>query len=460
MRKIPQPLIYVAVIALLSGYIYFFERGPVKTDKKDEKKVQVFSGYVADDIQKIKIENLTTTVTAQKAPIVIKKDDKEVWRITAPRDLKADELTIRGILSLAADLNPETVIENPGNLADYGLSKPSARSSFISKSGCSYILTIGDKNAVGSSVYVTTSLKKDVYLLPSNSVDGLRKNINDYRDKSFFKTDSVLAKRIKVVRKGKTVVFEKNKENAWEIIAPMKAAADDQKLRDLLNAVNNLKITGYPNDHPANLAVYGLAKPHAGIEVFSSDGKTTNEILLGREKLKAGEFFAMLGGSPSVYMVNKYFDATLDIKLSDYRDKNMMKLDASMAKTLTVQHNGKTYVYQKGEKGQWSCAGRVKSQDEATYLTNMLSNMTVMDFPDKKEASGLKQPTYIVDILLNSAETRTYRFGNTQKEKVFLASDRNKEIYLVSAGVVSQMDLYFNAILTPVAVSSPASTKK
>ena len=44
MKKIPSIVYYLAIAALLGGYIYFFERGPVKTDAdkdKDKKKISM-----------------------------------------------------------------------------------------------------------------------------------------------------------------------------------------------------------------------------------------------------------------------------------------------------------------------------------------------------------------------------------------------------------------------------------
>ena len=70
MRKVPLVLIYIVAGSLLAGYIYFFERGP-KKDKDAEKKPTVFQGYVADDIHEIRVENLSATKVAEKAPIVI-----------------------------------------------------------------------------------------------------------------------------------------------------------------------------------------------------------------------------------------------------------------------------------------------------------------------------------------------------------------------------------------------------
>ncbi|HTA75774.1 MAG TPA: DUF4340 domain-containing protein [bacterium] len=459
MKKIPQPLYYLAAALALGGYIFFFERGPVKTDKDadKDKKTKIFANYVADDIQQIKLENLSTTINASKAPIVLTKDKSDTWQILEPKAFKADESTVRNMLSTAADFNPESTIENAANLADFGLNSPSARCSFISKSGTPFVVLVGDKNVTGASVYIKTTLKNDVYMVPSYSVDGLRKSVNDYRDKTFFKTDGVLAQKIQVVHGGKKFVFAKDKDNVWNIIEPIKAKADEQRVKDLLNAVTNLRIVEFENDHPSNLAVYGLSKPSASIEVWSSDGKEDHLIELGRKKLKANQYFAKSGDLPYVYVINDYFDKTLDIDPTNYRQKDMMKFDASQAKSLTVKHDGKVYVYQKDDKGQWTAEGRAKANDEGTYIANTLANTVITGFGSKKDATGLKTPNYSIEVSMASSSKRYYHFGNTQKGSVFLASDLNNDVYLVPSNILSQLDVYYTQMLTPVAVASPAA---
>ena len=457
MKKIPQIAYYLAAAALLAGYIYFFERGAVKTDADKDKKTKIFEDYVADDITKIKVENLATTVTALKNPIVLEKDSKDAWQITAPHIFKADEDKVHTVLNAFSNFNPESTIEKPSDYADFGLSTPSARCSVTNKTGKDYVLLIGDKSITGASIYVKIPDKADVYMLPQFSVGNLIEDVNSYRDKSFFKVDDILADKIKIVRDGKTTVFEKNKDGNWNITQPIKAKADDQKINSFFSSINNLRISDYVDDNPSNPAIYGLSKPHASVEIGSTDGKENHVILLGRKKMKSNVYYVKLGDEPNVYLTDGSIDKTLDVKLGDFRDKSMMKFDSAQAKTLTVKHNNRSYVYQKDDKGQWSSEGRMKAQDEAVNIVTVLSNTDIVDFASKKDSTGLADPDYVVEILLGSGTKRVYRFGNRQKGNVYLALNDTKEIYTASAALLSQMDTYYSAIMTPVVIASPAT---
>jgi hypothetical protein len=457
MKNFRSTLIFLGIAALLGGYIYFFERGPVKKDdEKDKDKNKVFANFVADDIHEIRVEHLSTTITAEKAPIDIQKDDKGNWRIMSPQNFPADENTVHTMLTSLAGLNPDSVIDKPANLADFGLNSPTARCSFFPKTGAPSVLLIGDKNPTGNSYYIKAGDKPPVYLVGAYPTENFKKDINDYRDRSFFKTDTIVANKIRVTRDGKVVVFEKNKDNAWDMTEPMKSKADESKIRDLLNQVSNLRITDFVDDHPTNLNMYGLNKPHEKVEVWEKNNQSPKAVLIGRKKLKTTAYFAKSLDAPSVYTTADYFEKTLDLKISDYRDKGEMRFDNSLAKGMTILHNQKTFVYQKDAKGQWTSPGRPNAGQEAANLLGQLAGTNPSDFAPAGADTGLEDPSYVVEIPLTDGTTRTFRFGKKLNAQIYLASDKSKEIFLVPAGVVSQMDDYYNSVLTPVPVSSPA----
>ncbi len=456
MKKVPQIVYYLAAAALLGGYIYFFERGAVKTDTDKDKKPKVFDGYVADDIKKIVLENLSTTVTAFKAPVVLEKDAKDVWQITAPKNFRADEETIHGIINNFSNFNPDTTIENPANLADFGFNTPTARCSLTDKAGKSFVLLIGDKSINGSSDYVKVPAQKDVYLVPGYMVDNLSKDLNTYRDKKLFKTDDILSSKVRVVYGGKTTVFEKNKEGGWDITEPLKTAAEGQRIKDIFNAVSNLKISDFADDNPSSLAPYGLSKPRASIEIWPAEGNENHLIQVGNKQKKTNEYYAKMGDQPNVFLINEGFYNTLNINPDSYRDKSMMKFDARMIKSLTVTHAGRTYAYQKDAKDQWACAGRAKAADEASYIVSTISSTSINGWAKKKDITGLDHPDYVIEAVLSSGVKKVYRFGNHQNADVFLTVDDKKDVYLAPSNILSQMEVYYSTIMTPVPVSSPA----
>jgi hypothetical protein len=127
-------------------------------------------------------------------------------------------------------------------------------------------------------------------------------------------------------------------------------------------------------------------------------------------------------------------------------------------KSITVYRASTVFVYQKDDKGQWTCPGRVNAQTEAFGVLSQLAALTINDFPDKRSISGLSSPSYTVELGLSTGSTRLYQFGKRANSLVYLAVDKGKDIYQVSDSMISQMEGYYNTVLTPVAVTSPGST--
>ncbi len=449
MKNSKTLLVYAVVAALLGGYIYFFERGPVKGKKDEEKPLKVFDHFVADDITQIHLENLATTVNAQKSPIDIQKDEKGTWQIVSPKQLPADETMVRTLLSGVGDYTPDSSVDNPANLADFGLKTPRTRSVFKTKGGTSFEILVGDKNAAGSSNYVQASGKTALFLIPSGSVESLGKTVDDFRDHNFVKTDLVLAKKVRVTRGAKVFEFEKDKNNTWNITKPIEEKAEESKIRDLLNNANGLRIESFVSDKAANLSAYGLAKPHAKMEIWPADGGPSKAILLGKKKDKGGLFYGKTEDLPAVYLVQDYFEKATDIKASDFRDRSVMKFDAGAAQTLSVKRGAQQTVYQKSDKGLWTAPGRANANDEGANIASQLSSTTILDFAAKDAVTGLAEPSVVVEVTLNDKSSRLFRFGRTEKNQVYLASDKNRDVYLVSPGILSQLDSYFSAVLNP-----------
>lgn len=458
MKNLKTTLAYVIAAALIGGYIYFFEKGPAKTKSEDDKKVKVLDRFVADDIQEVQVEDFSNTTNTKLGPIQMRKGDKDSWDIVSPRMYKADDSTVRSMLTGIGDFNPDTTIDNPTSLKDFGLDPPQGKCTLKSKGGETFTLLVGDKALGGSTVYIKAADKNKVYLVGSYAADNLHKDINSYRDRSFFKTDSVLAQRVRIQRDGKVYAFEKDKGNSWNITEPVSAHADTNKIRDLLNSISSLRIEDFVSDHPSGLAAYGLSSPKIRIEVLNSDSSKVHTILIGKKRDKTTTLYAKSGEEPYLYSVGEYFDKTMDLKIDDYRDKTPLQFDGGAVKDLTIHRGTTTYAYQKDPKGQWTCPGRENANSEAANLIAQLASLVVTDFPSAKESTGLKDPLFQVDVTLVDGKTRTYRFGRRDQGKVYVGTATSKDVYRTSDAVVAQMESYYNSIMTPVA-KPPASPK-
>lgn len=439
MKNFSSSLILIALALLLGAYAFFFQRGPVKTDAK---KSHLFSDFVSDDVNEVKL--LNPSAQEGERSIDVKRDARDQWHIISPRALKADEEVMRGILTNVGGATPDTVIDHPDALTDYGFNDHSAVADFMFKGGKSRALTIGDKNISGASIYVKASGQTVVDLVPSYVAESLTKKLNYYRDHTVIQTDLVQASRVAITEHGKKMVLEKGKDENWTLTQPVSEKADPMKVRDVLTATNDLKIDEFETDHPSSLKIYGLAPPQAVLEVGSSQAGVKDQVLdIGRQKLKTSEFFARLKGQDTVFLISQRFVQSLDLKPSDFRDKTILQFDASQATRLSVTHGKKTILYVKDAKGQWNSLGRDKANDEGSGILSQLALLTISNFPGKGVKSGLDHPVYSVVVTLADNKSRQYRFGDETMGEIYLSMGQGSDIYQVLSSVVAPLEGIF-----------------
>ena len=270
----------------------------------------------------------------------------------------------------------------------------------------------------------------------------------------------MVAKKIQVIRDGKTTVFEKDKDNNWFMTQPIQAKADSSKIRGLLTTISSLHIQDFVADQPTNLSSYGLSTPRLKMEVWPSDGGPARSILVGKKLGKTTNLYARDGDQPFVCTVGEYIYNNMDLKTSDYRDKTILQFDGGAVKSLTVREGARTFAYDKNDKGEWTCTGRPNAATEAIALVNQLSGITISDFPDPKTPTGLSSPTVIIEVSLVKGGNRVFHFGKRDKGLVFLSADSDKDVYQVPDAVISQMESLYNNILTPVPIASPFTSPK
>jgi hypothetical protein len=97
----------------------------------------------------------------------------------------------------------------------------------------------------------------------------------------------------------------------------------------------------------------------------------------------------------------------------------------------------------------------LQAQNEASSILTDLSQTAIASFADPKVSSGVENPSYVAEVTLNDGTVRKYRYGRGEKEQVYLASDKSKDVYLVSNNTVTLFQNYFSALMTPIPGTTP-----
>jgi hypothetical protein len=398
-----------ALLALLlvaiAAYLYFVESKEIAHEATKDKILDV----AADDVTAL-------TLTYPDRTIALEKRDG-VWRMTAPVDALADEMTVKNLLHAIADAEVKKTIDDPpADLAPFGLAQPMVSVGMTGKNGALPTLKVGKTTAVSFSTYVQRDDQPKIYLTGSGFHAGMDKQPKDLRDKTVIDVNEADVTAITLSGAGGGVTLAK-RDGAWQIDAPAPLHADNNAVRAFLSSLRNLRATDFANDNPAaaDLVTYGLDNPQRQITLHAGDQDTTLQV--GKE-FEQG-LYVRAAGKPTVFVVGKWANRDLDKGINDLRDKTLLTFDPTQAATLEVARGDGAAYNLIAKDGKWSLAGSDQPLDSAVVdqfvgaLSRLTGTQVLSDAAPDLSVYGLDPATVSITVKgQDGASLGTVRAGS------------------------------------------------
>jgi len=228
-----------------------------------------------DQLQKIEAQSKGKTYTLAKNP-------EGVWDLVLPPPVRADRLTVQGMVDQLRNLSMQTVVaEEKKNPGQYGFGAPTLRLLLSGPKG-SQTMVLGKKDKEGDRYFAMNSALGPVFTLSSSFLTQFQKDPAALREKDLFSFSTFDVKRLEVDTPKGHRVFEQQK-GKWRQTAPNAKDEDTGKVESFLSHLRDLRADSFPKQ--GNLATLGLAKPAYRFQVQFGD-KTQTEIV---EASKTGE---------------------------------------------------------------------------------------------------------------------------------------------------------------------------
>ena len=457
-------LILLASTAAVFAYMFFVERNRPGTEEATRQSQNVVN-FDREKIDGIIIQNGDDKIDMRR------RDNK--WRLETPIKDQADSSLINSLLldleswQKDATISAKEVEADKAKLSEYGLAKPKLRLKLVGKDAPPEIL-FGKDAALEGRMYVRFENSKETYLAPQSVKKAIEKKPEDFRDKKL--TDLITAQISRVVLKTAVGEMElQKKTDHWEIVKPLRARGDDQKIGDLIAQVTTARIQQFVADDRGDLHPYGLAEPRGSITLFGQDVKSA-----GRTDSSRGEQGQMLqiGSAPEkekdqvyvrfsargfVYTLPKKIEEILNTKPNDLRDRHLVRIDTKILDRITIDApgKGKTVLARKGE--DWTIASRNSApanSGEVRRLIDTLQNEQVTKFVEDVASNlpkyGLDKPqlqlTFSSFASENTAETKageqpfaTLQFGKIAGNEVYAHLGDEPFIVAVRRGLLDQI---------------------
>ncbi len=451
--KTRTTLLLLILVIALGVWIKFFE-----SKKPNTVEAQRAAGNVVN-FDREKLEG----ISIQNGDDRIKLRRQEgKWRLTAPVKDQADSAVVDNLISDLENWRKEgsipakEVTAEKGRMAEFGLVQPKLRLRLTGTEMPPEIL-FGKDTAFEGQMYVRFVEAKEVYVATETVRTDIAKKPDDFRDRKL--TDLTTAQVIRAVLKSPAGEIELAKKNEhWEIVKPLQARGDDQKIGDLLAQVTNARIQEFVADDKGDLHAYGLSEPRGSITVYGADDKEGRTLQLGAmaDKTKDAVYVRYLPRN-AVYALPKKTDDILTVRPNDLRDRHLLRLDTNNLDRLNIEATGEPKIVLARKDQNWTITSRSDqpaNSDEVRRLIDTLNNQEVTKFVADTASElpkyGLDQPqvklTFSSFASENTAETGagehpflTLSFGKVEGNEVYARIGEEPFIVAVDRGLLDQI---------------------
>ncbi len=382
--------------------------------------------------------------------IIIQNGDEKIemrrrdnrWRLETPIKDQTDSSLIENLLSDLENWQRDETISakeievDKNKLTEYGLNKPKLRLKLLGQDRPPEIL-FGKDAALEGKMYVRFENSKETFLAGQSVKKDIDKKPEEFRDRKL--TDLITAQVSRIILKTPAGEMDLQKKgNHWEIVKPLHARGDDQKINDLIAQITTARIQQFVADDHGDLRPYGLAEPRGAITLFTQADKPGQLLQIGgipeKEKDQTYVRFALRG---FVYTVPKKIEEILNTKPDDLRDRHLVRIDTNVLDRITIEAPGKGKVVLARKDENWTIANRQNTPanpGEVRRLIDTLQNERVTKFVEDVASNlpkyGLDKPqlqlTFSSFASENTAETKageqpfaTVAFGKVDGDNVY-----------------------------------------
>ncbi|MBV9625698.1 MAG: DUF4340 domain-containing protein [Acidobacteria bacterium] len=444
--KIRGLVIAAFVLLVLTGFLYWSGR---HRPGGDANKI---SADTPPAILKLDQAAITGLELKKKdaEPLQLEKTSSGEWKITAPRDLRADQSNVSSLISTLSSLNSERLLEDKAaDLKTFGLERPSLEVDIREKDNKSERLLIGDDTPAGGGVYAMRAGDGRVFTLASYDKTAIDKNLNDLRDKRLVTLETDKISRLELVRKNLDLEFGRNKDE-WQILKPRPLRADNTQVSDLVSKLAEAKMdvsAGASNDAGT---LFARGNPVATAKLTDQSG--TQELQIHKNK---DNFYAESSALAGAYKIDSDLGKAVDKNLDDFRNKKLFDFGYNQPTKLELHNGSKAYFLTRSAKAEdWWSDGKKMDGGTVESLISKFRDLSARKFVD----SGFSDPEIAATVISDDGK-RTEKVAIRKSGDHYIAK-RENEPTLYELDAASVEDTLKAADAVKPSASSESGSKK
>lgn len=318
------------VLAILGGYIYWFEREPIS-----DTEGEVVFGVKEDSIDRIEI------VRPEDAkPTVLERAEEKNWRLVSPVAAEADETEVGLLLQNLATMRFDRVVAraSEGKHSDFGLESPKIEVRFRTRDGASRSLAFGSDTPTPSKQYARRDGGEEILVIASHLSLNFDKSGWDLRDKAVFALkDSPEAHRIEIARPPGRLVLVK--EGGLWFVAEPRSRADRNRAAGILSRVKSAEMKALVSETSGDLEAYGLDAPSRRVRI-ELEGESSPVLVLEVGASKDSDYFARNPAKEAVFVIASDLVGELDTAVSELQSKKLFDYSTFAVNRFRIEAKG------------------------------------------------------------------------------------------------------------------------
>jgi len=442
-------LVLTAIVLAVFAYFRFFELKQPGTEEA-KRQAQNVVNFERAKIDGVVIQNGDDKIEMRR------RDNK--WRLETPIKDQADGSLIENLLSdlenwqKDATISAKEIEADKSKLNEYGLNKPKLRLKLLGQDRPPEIF-FGKDAALEGKMYVRLDDSKETFLAAQTVKKDIEKKPEEFRDRKL--TDLSTAQVSRVVLKLPVGEMELEKRNDhWEILKPLRARGDDQKIADLIAQVTTARIQQFVADDHGDR----LAEPRGAITLFTKDDKQGQLLQIGGIAQKEKDQVYVRSASRGfVYTLPKKIEEVLNTRPDDLRDRHLVRIDTNILDRITIDAPAKGKIVLARKNENWTIASHNNvpaNSGEIRRLIDTLQNEQVTKFVEDVASNlpkyGLDKPQLRLILSSfaseNTAETKageqpftTITFGKVDGDNVYARLADEPFIVAIRRGLIDQI---------------------
>ncbi len=438
--------------------------------ERGRRKGRILVGLIdvkPDDLQKIEIEGASGLMVFER------RDEGRRWQMTAPINVAADPSMVEGLAFRLKELNRKPQADTlKGDPATYGLTPASKTIRLWGRSTDAPLASLELSKTSLDRRFVRAGTGTGIEAVPAQGLEAIDLPPIRWRDRELFRVPTFEVDAVRITAPDRDLRLQRGVD-AWRIVEPIKALADESKIEGLVANLGSLRVTNdaqfVANDVlEADRERYGLSKPSLTIAVSAGRGPERRpEQVLEIGKPVDGQpdrLYARLANQDDVIAVDaRALAGLLKIDFNEFRNAKVADIAPNRATRFRVEDNGQAFEIARSGNDWYlvkPTLGRADPKAVQEFFKTLEGLRGGIYLPPSAEAdqvSGLKTPAEVIQVwqaddprAMSKAEssekpTFTIRIGNRDANKKIVYAQIEGDTSILALPESSMTNLHKNS---------------